>query len=251
MPLPYQGQPVTVEEGRRFREGGHDALAWNHNHSPRFWAKVEYDTNGGCWLYSGAQESRGYGAFNPTGKHQMKAHRYAWAVTRGDIPPGMLVCHKCDVRACVNPAHLFLGTSADNNRDMIAKGRGRTPRGSECSRALINEGDVLEIRRLRAAGVSARDLAARYRLDRTYVDRIVRGGAWKHVEGAFAPIPQPAKGQDNANARLTEQAVRMILGSDRNGKAEAARWGVSKSLINQIRRGSGWKHVRRNGDHRP
>lgn len=67
----------------------------------------------------------GYGAFGPKGTGQVGAHRYSWFLANGPIPTGMYVLHTCDDRACVNPAHLFIGTQRDNIRDMIAKGRAR------------------------------------------------------------------------------------------------------------------------------
>lgn len=78
-------------------------------------SRVEYDTNGGCWLWP---VKSGYGVFK--GK---RAHRLSYEAFVGPIPDGLFVCHKCDVPACCNPDHLFVGTALDNSRDMVAKGR--------------------------------------------------------------------------------------------------------------------------------
>ena len=102
----------------------------------RFWSRVEKTDT--CWLWMGCLASNGYGFFKYDYR-QMRAHRFAWQITYGPVPKNMLVCHKCDVRRCVNPEHLFIGTQLDNIHDMLKKGRerpwGRTvthcPRGHE------------------------------------------------------------------------------------------------------------------------
>jgi hypothetical protein len=85
----------------------------------------------GCWLWTLGTNSRGYGQFCSGGRSRL-AHRAAWEVANGAIPSGMYVCHHCDTPACVNPAHLFLGTASDNARDREAKGRSaRNTNGNE------------------------------------------------------------------------------------------------------------------------
>lgn len=96
----------------------------NREQEKRFWAKIEKTKS--CWIWKAAL-TNGYGVFGIGGQSIEKAHRIVWILKRGPIPKGMFVCHRCDVRACVKPAHLFLGTVYDNNDDMIAKGRHSPP----------------------------------------------------------------------------------------------------------------------------
>ena len=86
----------------------------------RFWMKV--DKTKTCWLWTASKNSLGYGRFKFQGKTG-GAHRYSYLLVNGPIPDGLCVCHKCDVRACVNPKHLWLGTISDNAKDMVSKNR--------------------------------------------------------------------------------------------------------------------------------
>jgi len=80
----------------------------------------------GCWLWTGSTGRGGYGQLSYAGKYQ-RAHRVAWILTFGEIPPGMFVLHRCDVPPCCRPDHLFLGTQRDNIHDMLQKGHHITP----------------------------------------------------------------------------------------------------------------------------
>jgi hypothetical protein len=94
----------------------------------RFWLKVNKsgpvvrDDLGPCWVWTGRTRNTGYGGFG----RSWLAHRFAWELTNAPIADGLCVLHRCDNPPCVNPAHLFLGTQADNNRDCGAKGRNNT-----------------------------------------------------------------------------------------------------------------------------
>lgn len=88
----------------------------------RFWKKV--DKSGGpdaCWLWTAAKEHSGHGALSYKNK-LMQAHRVAYVLAHGSIPDGLIICHRCNVPACVNPSHLYAGTHQDNMRDAINAG---------------------------------------------------------------------------------------------------------------------------------
>jgi HNH endonuclease len=130
-----------------------------------FWSKV--DKSGECWLWTACRHVDGYGSFN-LNKKNMRAHRLSWEMENGKIPAGLCVLHRCDVRLCVRPSHLFLGTKADNTQDMIKKGRHGAP-GLK-----LSDRDVEEMRTLRGK-LDAREIAQRFGVHRSYVDMVLRG----------------------------------------------------------------------------
>lgn len=145
----------------------------------QFWRQVDRDAPRGCWEWTGYIHGRsGYGYIYFHGTKQ-RAHRFSYELHFGPIPDGMVVCHKCDNRKCVNPSHLFVGTSADNNADKFRKGR--QAKGETNGRVRLTEAQVREIRILRRDGLSCARLAAKFGIAVSTAKQIVRGDTWKHV----------------------------------------------------------------------
>jgi len=147
-----------------------------------------------CWRWTGAHNDNGYGKIRCEGRSH-SAHRLAWELTHGPIPAGLFVCHHCDVRDCVRPDHLFLGTPADNSADRDRKQRhahgerhyarsrpGLLSRGENHGRAKLTVEQVRALRQERAAGVSLHVLAQRFGVDKSVVSRIALRRLWRHVD---------------------------------------------------------------------
>lgn len=142
----------------------------------RFAEKVT-KTEGGCWIWTGSKYPKGYGSIRWNGRMRA-AHRIAYQLLVGPIPDGLQVCHTCDVPACVNPAHLWLGTNDDNMRDRSAKGRQYRPVGELAPKARLTNQQAAEIRRRGLAGTKTRVLAVECGLTMGAVRRIVRGESY-------------------------------------------------------------------------
>ena len=168
----------------------------------RFWKKVNKDGPvqghcehlGPCWIWMASKRNKGYGAFcyakNGIVIHG-RAHRYVWELYYGPISEGLCVLHACDTPACVNPSHLWLGTKADNNADMIQKGRkvkggtyaaGKYKHGKHHHNARLDAEKICRIRQTYAGGItSLSKIAQEYGLATSHVYRIVKRQAWRHI----------------------------------------------------------------------
>lgn len=149
-----------------------------------------------CWLWNGSKKSSGYGCFSFNGK-RVRAHRWAYEHFIGHIPEGLLVCHSCDVPACVNPEHLWVGTNGDNHKDMCRKRRHArhaisksnkntsgpkgTPRGSRHGRARLTESDVLSIRDKLKNGSTLSSVAKLYGMNLASIFLIKHRKTWTHI----------------------------------------------------------------------
>ena len=135
----------------------------------RFWPKVEKGES--CWLWKGATSNLGYGQINFEGKTR-KAHHAAWLLEHGVWPK--FICHSCDVRNCVNPAHMREGNQKMNMEDRSNRGR--------MTWAKLDPDKVRTIRRMYKEGVKSRALAVMFGVHRETIRYCAVGKTWKHVQ---------------------------------------------------------------------
>lgn len=150
----------------------------------RFYAHVKVNPATGCHEWQG---SIGKGKILPYGRFPVRgrkypAHRAAWVISKGAIPEGLWVLHRCDVAGCVNPAHLFLGDRAANMADMAAKNRSVSGQKNWTNKLTPDQ-----VQAIRLAPGRQRDIADQYGIGQNNVSRIKRGETWVH-------LPWPVKG---------------------------------------------------------
>lgn len=151
----------------------------------RFFEKVIEDLDSGCWLWDARIDDDGYRIFSINRRNQ-RAHRVAWCICHGSIPGGLHVLHRCDVRSCVNPGHLWLGTNLENIADMVQKGRSphtKNPHpGVLNGRATMTEAEAREIIRLYASGtVTQQAIADSIGVTKWAVANICHNRTWQHI----------------------------------------------------------------------
>lgn len=168
------------------------------NTADTFWSRI--DRSGGdnsCWVWTGGRYPRGYGRIVMNCK-VLYAHRVAYELTYGSIPTGMHVCHACDNPPCCNPAHLWLGSPADNVADRDAKGRHRYVKPAHIDlearlSAKLNWNKVRQIREMWASGVySKRGLARIFSVHESIVRGVIANECW-HDESYTPPARQVVK----------------------------------------------------------
>lgn len=142
--------------------------------------QVYPEPNTGCWLWGGYCNEAGYGQI-PGSKHDgfNLAHRYSYFLKHGNFDRNLCLLHKCDNTFCVNPDHLILGTTSDNNKDRHLKGR--TASGTKIPRAKLDDATVISIRKQYSDGVRQCELMRKYNIGDAAICKIVRGKNWKHL----------------------------------------------------------------------
>lgn len=165
----------------------------------RFWEKVDIRMPNECWPWRAQRNTRGYGQFKVHSDgcwRPVGAHRMAWQLTYGAAPNELSVCHTCDNPPCCNPAHLWMGTTAENMADRNAKERQarsathgmrmhpeRVRRGERVNTAKLTATQVAMIR-ARLRQVPQKTIAAEFCVSIQLISAIANGRVWRHLEGA-------------------------------------------------------------------
>lgn len=213
----------------------------------RFYNFISPEPNSGCWLWLGPLSGSGYGRMT-INKKGVQAHRVAWEINNGKIPDGLFACHTCDVRCCVNPAHLFLGTQSDNLQDMVNKKRDNPRRGERHGKARFSETQIAAIR---ADMRSLAQIASEYGVDKQYIHRIKKGKHWRHSLGGMSHENDRivrgrkirARGETHWKAKLNNNAVFLIRKDERSSRELAKVFGVSKTTVLRIKQRKNWEHI--------
>jgi hypothetical protein len=151
-------------------------------------------TETSCWTWLGGLDWDGYGmGWDGAIKKTVRAHRLVYEILVGPIPTGKCLLHRCDNPVCVNPDHMFIGTIADNNRDMHAKGRAAV--GEKHG---MNKLSVEQVRAIRLAPEGYAQIAEKFEVSYGLVAAIKQRLLWKHLDG---PVVRPRMGPNPYNRR--------------------------------------------------
>lgn len=208
------------------------------NADPKFFQKLKKEYRGyvtpsgrpsSCWEFTGGKFANGYGRVyaNPTG--EIKAHRYSYVLTKGDIGrknnKKLMVLHKCDNRSCCNPNHLYVGDHRKNMKDMTD--RSRQARGETSGRSLHKEKEVAFAKLLLSVDFSYTDVQDMMLLSRTTVSRFAKGNSWAHVKpmrrnkvlisdyiknnAVYSPFKREVHGWNASSKPLSVRCVRELV----------------------------------------
>lgn len=190
-----------------------------------------------CWEWTQAI-NKNQGMIAVVGSKLRGAHIVAWEIANGTtVPPGLVVRHRCDNGICTNPAHLEVGTHADNVQDKVD--RGRQLQGEDVPTSKLTEEEVLEICRLYDAGESQYELAAKFNTTQANVSFIVRGETWAHLTGR-----KPGKdGRIKLSLAVADEIRRLHAGGAWTHKRLAKRFDVSAASVSNIISGKSWSDL--------
>lgn len=201
---------------------------------------VRADPHTGCWEWTRALNADGYGHGLFHEGRQIRAHRVAFLVSMGELPPSHEpIRHLCSNPACCRPDHLAVGTALENAQDTVEAGRYRKSKKSYVQK----KRDALAIRLAEGTDAQiAKDLAVSI----STVNRVRRGRTWKASLG-FKPLDGSKKrkvpGAQDRRVKLNAEAVRAIRASHESDRVLAERFGVTSTNIKSVRTLRTWKHV--------
>lgn len=170
--------------------------ALTENQLKSFWSKVNTANSASCWEWKAALTSTGYGQFTVSGGKNWRAHRLAYELTKGPIPPGMVIMHSCDNRRCVNPAHLAAGTQKQNLIQMAIRNRKPT--------AVLTAEDVRECRERARSGETIQSIADSYSVKHVTISAAIRGRTWKHISDP-PPVPPGYRRTNKSDQRESQR----------------------------------------------
>lgn len=205
----------------------------------RFWQSVK-KTEGGCWIYRDRPTHYGQ-IVNDNGK-VVSAHRFSYGLRYGEIPVGMFICHKCDVKGCVNPDHLYAGTHEDNTRDIVERGRQAKNKGRRLKamplrrshkngRALSEESRKRLVDDYATGNFTQAVLARRYKISQSAVSATIRGWPGRTPDGG-------RKRSGHYRSKLTEKQRQEIRERYQHGgvtqKQLAVQYGIHQTRVSDI-----------------
>ena len=200
---------------------------------PKFHIQKKMGYKTPCWIWGLKKEAKTYATTRLNGI-PIPSNRLSWIIHFGEIPKGLWVLHKCDVRACVNPEHLFLGTRLDNIRDMVSKGRQKNMAGELSPRSILTKKQVLKIRRLAyESKMTYPEIAAMFNVSSSCINSVVSRSSWRDCGGLNR--------RSRINQKLKSGDCKKIKDEYRLGKNQkeiADLFNVSQSVISRIVTGS-------------
>lgn len=189
---------------------------------------IRPESGDGCWEWTGYKSTHGYGKVR-VGGPQVLAHRVSYTIFVGPISPFQQALHKCDNPGCVNPDHIFLGTSKDNMADMARKKRYRPCHGEKNYRAMFTDAQVVEIRELWDSGAKYKDIARRFGCKKEPIKRICRNDGWTHLP--------PAKRKFQFTKAIPESEMPKVIERLKAGERQrdvAKDYGVCQARVSQL-----------------
>jgi DNA-binding XRE family transcriptional regulator len=212
-----------------------------------------------CLEWGGAKDKKGYGIVNWNGKNK-RTHRLSYELNFGEIPKGYLICHSCDNPSCINPKHLWVGTSKENTLDMMKKGRGNFKKGIKFKDApyrphsKLDESKVKDIRERIKMGETMVSLAFEYNVSDRTINNINSGKLWKNIDSEKEKLARAeavkrtrSRCASKNHSKLNEFQIKEIKNRILKGESQrkiAADYNVSQNTIFDIKHCKRWKEIK-------
>lgn len=218
----------------------------------RFESQISKTNNNGCWLWTGEIAGHGGGILRMGGQI-LSAYRLSYEIYKGEIPRDICVCHTCDVRACINPDHLWLGTHAENMADAARKNR-MHPGEQSAQSKLLNEQVINIINFYKTGNYSQQQLGEMFGVEHSIISGIITGKNWKHLDidrsfrkgrGSIGDKngtrlhPETIKrGEEHPSTKISDAVVQQIrdLSTQHSQRKLAKMFGISQTQIGRILR---------------